>query len=137
MRRSALSATWCGIALLLLSACGPGVPGTAAEKAEAAWKLYLSKPDPNTYENFIRANRSAAGEHGVPHDKVGIEYQLRALEVQASHAERTNDVRLAADVTERVGEIEARDLTGVYEESLPGAKSRLSAAKALAERISR
>ena len=132
-----MSATWCGVALLLLVACGPIEPGDAAEKAEAAWKLYLAKPDTGSYENFIRANRSAAGNHGQPHDAVGVEYQLRALEVQASEAQRSNDARLAADVTERVEEIEGRDLAGVYEEALPGAKTRLAAAKALAEQVSR
>lgn len=140
MRRSAIRTSPCLVALLavlFVGSCGPAGDATAPEKAEAAWKLYLSRPDPNTYENFIRANRAAADQHGSPHDAAGVEYQLRALEVMAAEAERTHDLRMADDVEERVGEIERRDLVGVYDEALGGAKERLAAAKARCERVSR
>jgi hypothetical protein len=137
MNRSAIRAILISVALLLFSACGPPEGGELSEKAHAAWKLYLSEPGPGTYENFIRANRAAAGKRNSPHDAVGIEYQLRALEVMAAESERANDARLAEDVIERVEEIEGHDLVGVYEETLPGAKSRLAAAKTKASAVSR
>lgn len=140
MRRSAISAALSVAALLVVfgasvSACGPPRAPTADETADAAWKLYLSKPDPGTYDNFIRANRFAAHEHGLPHDAAGVEYQVRALEVQAAESERAKDASLADDVTMRVDEIAQHDLTGAYDEVLPGAKDRLAAAKARALRV--
>jgi hypothetical protein len=137
MRRSAVSASLSVVALLIASACGPPEPGAASEKAQAAWKLYLSQPDPNTYENFIRANRAAADRHGMPHDAPGVEYQVRALEVMSAEAERARDQAMAADVSERIEEIERHDLLDVYEEALRGTKERLAAAKARSERVSR
>lgn len=124
-------------ALLVSASCGPPEPGAAAEKAQAAWKLYLERADADTYENFIRANRAAADLHAMPHDAAGIEYQLRALEVMAAEAERTHDVNMADDVTGRVEELETHDLVGVYEETLHGARDRLAAAKARAGAVSR
>jgi hypothetical protein len=137
MRRSAIRASLAVVALLFVSACGPPEPQTASEKAHDAWKLYLGKPDPNTYENFIRANRAAADQHGLPHDAVGVEYQLRALEVMAAEAERTGDLRMAEDVSERVLEIEQHELVDVYEDALPGPRERLDAAKVRSGRGSR
>jgi len=138
MRRSAFRAALSAAALLLLAgACGPPRAPTPDEAAVAAWKLYLAKPDVGTYENFIRANRFAAHEHNRPHDAVGVEYQVRALEVQAAEAERAGDARLADDVDVRVADIAQHDLTGVYDEVLPGAKDRLAAARARALRVIR
>lgn len=137
MRRSAIRTSMAAVALLFVAACGAPEPGAASEKAQAAWKLYLSQPDPNTYENFIRANRAAADQHGMPHDSAGVEYQVRALEVMAAEAERTHDAALADDVSERVGEIERHDLLGVYEEASRGSKERFAAAKARAEKVIR
>ncbi len=137
MRRSAIRASLAVVALLFVSACGPPQAPTVTEKADAAWELYRSKPDPNTYENFIRANRAAADQHGLPHDAAGVEYQLRALEVMAAEAERTGDQRMAEDVSERVGEIEQHELVDVYEEALSGTKERLAAAKVRSGRVSR
>jgi hypothetical protein len=124
-------------ALLLSAGCGPPEPGAAAEKAQAAWKLYLKQPDPSTYENFIRANRAAADLHAMPHDAPGIEYQVRALEVMAAEAERTRDLNMADDVTDRIEELERRDLVGVYEDTLSGARERLAAAKSRAGAVTR
>ena len=124
-------------ALLVCAGCGAPESGDAAEKAHAAWKLYLSTPDPATYENFIRANRAAADLHAMPHDAPGIEYQLRALEVMAQEAERTRDLNMADDVTGRIEEIETRDLVGVYDENVSGARERLAAAKARAAAVIR
>src|SRR5262245_14194884 len=124
-------------ALLFSAGCGAPEAGAAAEKAQAAWKLYLKNPDPSTYENFIRANRSAADLHAMPHDAAGIEYQLRALEVMAAEAERTHDLNMADDVTNRVEEIETRDLVGVYDETQPGARGRLAAAKTRAAAVTK
>jgi len=135
MRRSAIRAALTAAALLLAVSCGGPRAQTPDESADAAWKLYLSKPDPGTYENFIRANRFAAHEHAMPHDKVGVGYQVRALEVMAAEAERAADATLADDVVGRVDEIAQHDLTGVYDEVLPGAKDRLAAAKARAVRL--
>ena len=140
MRRSAIWTSSSAVALLLLfaaAACGPPEPGQASAKAQDAWKLYISQPNPNTYENFIRANRLAASLHAMPHDRVGVEYQLRALEVQAAEAERAHDLLLADDVTERVDDIERHDLGPTYDEVCPGAKARLADAKARAARVSR
>ena len=123
-------------ALLVSVGCG-GDPGDAPGKALAAWKLYLKKPDPSTYENFIRANRFAADQHAMPHDAVGIEYQLRALEVMAAESARTNDLNMADDVTNRVEEIERHDLVGVYDETAPGARDRLAAAKSRAAAVTK
>ena len=124
-------------ALFVCASCGAPESGAAAEKAHDAWKLYLSNPDPATYENFIRANRAAADLHAMPHDAPGIEYQLRALEVMAQEAERTHDLNMADDVTGRIEEIETRDLVGVYDESVSGARERLTAAKARAAAVTR
>lgn len=124
-------------ALFVCAGCGAPESGAAAEKAHDAWKLYLSNPDPATYENFIRANRAAADLHAMPHDAPGIEYQLRALEVMAQEAERTHDLNMADDVTGRIEEIETRDLVGVYDENVSGARERLSAAKARAAAVTR
>jgi len=124
-------------ALFVSAGCGAPEQGAAADKAHAAWKRYLSDPDPSTYENFIRANRAAADLHAMPHDAPGIEYQLRALEVMAAEAERTHDMNLADDVTGRVEEIEQHELVDVYEENVTGARERLAAAKARAAAVTR
>jgi hypothetical protein len=118
---------------LLTAACsGPPEPGDLSAKSQAAWELYRSHPDPSTYENFIVANRNAASVRSNPHDRPGIEYQLRALEVMSDEAVRTHDVAVADDVVERIADIERHGLVNAYEETLPGAKDRLAAAKAKA-----
>lgn len=137
MPMSAIRAVACVIALVLAASCGPPEAGEASEKAHAAWKLYRSKPDPGTYENFIRANRAAADRHGFPHDAAGIEYQLRALEVMAAESARANDERMADDVSERIAEIQNLDLVVVYDEVVTGAAARLAAARSLAESVIR
>lgn len=132
MRRSAIGATLVLVALLVcLSTCsGPPEPGELSEKAHAAWKLYLDRPAKDTFENFQKANRDAARLHGDPHDGVGVEYQLRALETEAAEAERTSDATLAEGVSTRIQEIESHDLVGNYDQARPGARRRLDDAKA-------
>jgi ABC-type glycerol-3-phosphate transport system substrate-binding protein len=137
MRRSAIRAALTAAALLFAGACGAPSTPTPDESADTAWKLYLAKPDPGTYENFIRANRFAAHQHDMPHDAAGVGYQVRALEVMAAEAERAADATLADDVVRRVDDISQHELTGVYDEVLPGAKDRLAAAKARAARLIR
>jgi hypothetical protein len=134
MNRSAVRVLFLA-ALLVSPGCGPPETGPASEKAQTAWKLYLSNPGSETYENFIRANRAAADLHAMPHDGPGVEYQLRALEVMAAEAERTHDPNLADDVTSRVLELETHDLVGVYDEAVSGARERLAAAKARAAAV--
>jgi hypothetical protein len=138
MRRSAIPAASAAVALLLVcAACGPARAPTPDEAAESAWNLYRSKPDKGTYENFIRSNRDAARQHGEPNDATGVGYQVRALEVMAAESERSHDPSLADDVVMRVDDIAQHELSGVYDEVLPGAKDRLAAAKARAQRVIR
>jgi len=122
---------WIAAALLVaVAACGEAPEsGDSAAKAQAALELYRRRPAADTYQNFVKANAVAADEHGNPHDRVGVEYQVRALEVMAAEAERAHDLRLADDVVDRAGEIERRDLSSAYEEALRGAKDRLAAAR--------
>jgi len=121
-------------AALLAAACGGAGPGGASE---AAWQLYLREPGTDTYENFIRVNRDLASRHGEPYDRTGIEYQLRAFDVMSREAARTSDAALAEEVSRFIADVESRDLAGVFEENVPGAKARLAEAKARVEPLNR
>lgn len=136
--RSAVARTF-GLAALLvaLAACPAADPTDLAAKAEAAWDLYRSHPATGTYENFIRANRNAAAKRTEQYDRTGITYQVRSLEAMSEECERRKDAALAEDVTSRIAWLEQRDLIGNFEETVPGSKERLAAAKARAAAVGR
>jgi hypothetical protein len=125
-------------ALLLFAACGgPPESGEKAETAHAAWKLYLGRPAPDTYFNFIKKNAAAAAEHGNADDAVGLEYRCRALEAMAAEAARTSDTATAEQTAAEIDDLERRDVLGVYDEILPGVKKRLLDARAKAAAVGR
>ena len=107
-------------------------PGPLGDAAQRAWDAYNSAPGADTYQTFLKSNRAAADRHGRPEDRIGVEYQIRALEAMADHAVREHDVSAADDVIERAREIESHDLVGVYDEVRPGFAARLAASKARA-----
>ena len=139
MRRSAVRAVLTSAALLVAAACGDRPPeaGDKAATANDARKLYLSRPGPDTYFNFIKANATAASAHGRPDDAVGLEYRCRAFEIMAAEAERISDAEIADQAKEQIDEIERRELLDTYDEILPGAKKRLLDARARVAKLVR
>jgi len=69
------------------------------------------------------------------HDRIGVQFQLRAHEAQAGQAERLQAQdpqqarRMAFEISDRVDELERRDLLRVYDEVLPGSAARVLAAR--------
>jgi hypothetical protein len=137
MRTSAVRVVLTSAALFLSAACGGGAPepGSTAETAHEAWKIYRAHPALDTYFNFIKANATAASAHGRPDDAVGLEYRCRALDAMASEAERTNDADIAEQAVEQIDEMEHRELLATYDEILPGSKKRLLDARTRAAKF--
>jgi len=107
----------------------------ADSKAELARDNYLANPTRNAYVAFLRANGQAASNHNEPHDGVGIRYQVRALEIEAAEAEATNDARLAKEVVDRVDVMDEDDYLSLYDETVPGSRERLEAARVRAQAV--
>lgn len=114
---------------LFAAACGgPSLP-PADPAAEQAWQVYLDHPSTAAYTTFRMANSKAAARNEDYNDPVGVRYQVRALEVQASEAERVDDPELAQLVTLRVDEIDTGDMLDYYEQQFRGSRERFVAAR--------
>jgi len=112
-----------------LVACAERPERVLPEAVQKAWEQFLARPDEATYLGFIQVNRAAARQHPYVDDARGVLHQLLALEVQSQHASRTRDLRLAESVVTRVDEIAAGGVIDVYDEVVPGARTRLLAAR--------
>lgn len=120
-----------GLVAAFLAACGAAPANPDAAEADAAWEALLAEPGTARYEQFLAANRRAAGRHADPGDARGITYQVRALEAQAGEAARTRDALLAHEVADRVRFLREAGHLDLYEETVPGARARLTAGESL------
>jgi hypothetical protein len=134
MNASAVRTTFLWAALLLIPGCGPK-QGPKAARADAAWKTYRENPNEAGYHAVFRMTAEAAAEHGSPDDAVGVEYQVRVIELQAAEAVRGMNLELSETVVRRVDDWRAHDVDLNFEEVLPGARQRLADAKAKAETV--
>jgi hypothetical protein len=134
MHRSAVAAVVLASAALLL-VCGCSGKTPLQKQADLAMKTYFDRPDEFLYASFMKANGAAAKEHGITDDALGVEYQLRILEVQASEAERADDAWMSEQVTSTIDHWRDNGADDHLEEALPGAKQRLAAARERAARV--
>lgn len=138
-RRTAGHGRRIAVALLLavaLPCCGGPPEDPATAEAERQWAILQADPTTPHFESFKAANLAAALRHEELHDRLGVQFQVRAYEAQADEAARTSDAatasRLAYEVIDGIDDLTRRDLVRAYEETLPGAEARLVAARARA-----
>jgi hypothetical protein len=120
-------------ASLVAAACGGPAAPPQVESAERAWDDLQREPTSANWKSFRAANLEAARVHRESHDRLGVQFQVRAMEAQAGEVHRVGDEveasRLAWEVVDAVNDIEAKDLLRVYDDVLPGAANRLRAAR--------
>ena len=142
-RRTCAGAVVSVVLAIVAAAVGCSEPPRppSEEIAERAWRALQEDPTASAWKTFRAANLEAARLHGESHDRLGVQFQVRAIEAQAMVAQRTSDPAeagpLAYEVLDAVDDLERKDLFRVYDDVLPGAAERLRRARQLASTVAR
>ncbi len=119
-----------GVAMsaILLSACRDEALPSGEREAVELFRRVLDHPDPELLLSFERANGiSGVGQN--PHDRAGIERQLRWSEATATVTAARRDPVLAQTIVEQVARLRERGLLDEYEGTLPGSRRRFENAE--------